>query len=305
MSTQPEFPTSVHRQAAEAVVHFAQGFPVQAVLLVNSCARGTATPQSDLDIALLTDPALPAKEERSIEQAWRERYENDPIFRELEGLSRFAGVHLDLFNGRWVAESWDEGGGPDAFEIEIGNRVAYSVPLWEGGSAFTDLQKCWLPYYGESLREARLQMVNDACRLNLERVRFAAARGLNFYGLDRLYHAFQEFLQALFIAHRVYPIAYNKWIREQVEELLGLAVLYSELPSVLEVSQLHRDALIDKAEHVERLLATWTSPTVVGGEPSGTAAKQTEPHRRVRHTAIRPCVRVPAAGYISPGARNG
>ena len=265
MSPKPEFPSSVHRRAAEAVVDFSSGLPVQAVLLVNSCARGTATPESELDIALLIDPELPDRERQSLDQAWRQRYENDSVFRELERLSRFARVHLDLFDGRWVPEPWDDGGGPDAFEIEIGNRVAHSVPLWEGGSAFADLRTRWLPYYGESLREERLRMVNDACRLNIERVHFAVTRGLNFYGFDRLYHAFQEFLQALFIAHRVYPIAYNKWIREQVEGWLGLAALYSELPSVLAVSQLERDELIDKAEHVRRLLATWASPTIVGG----------------------------------------
>ena len=62
----PEFPTSVHRQAAEAVVDFSIGLPIQAVLLVNSCARGTATPESDLDIALLIDPELPDRERQPV-----------------------------------------------------------------------------------------------------------------------------------------------------------------------------------------------------------------------------------------------
>lgn len=29
-------------------------------------------------------------------------------------------------------------------------------------------------------------------------------------------------MQALFIARRTYPIAYDKWIREQVVDILGL-----------------------------------------------------------------------------------
>src|SRR5262249_30425236 len=153
-----------------------------------------------------------------------------------------------------------EGGGPDAFEIEIGNRLAHAAPLWENGTAFAGLRARWLPYYSENLREQRLRMVNDACRLNLERIRFAAGRGLHVYAFDRLYHAFQEFLQALFIAHRAYPIAYNKWIREQVEEWLGLGPLYSELVSVLELSRLQGDELTGKAEHLHRLLDTWVSP---------------------------------------------
>ena len=59
-------------------------------------------------------------------------------------------------------------------------------------------------------------MVVEACLPNLERVRGAVRRDLMFYALARLQHGFQEFLQGLFIRHRVYPIAYNKWIREQV-----------------------------------------------------------------------------------------
>ncbi len=265
MLTKPEFPTSIHRRAAEAIVHFSIGLPVEAVLLVNSCARGTATPESDLDIALLLDPELPARERQSLDQAWRRRYENDSIFRELEGLSRFARVHLDCFDGRWAPEPWDDGGGPDAFEIEIGNRLAYSVPLWERSSAFADLRARWLPYYSENLREERLRMVNDACRLNIERVHFAVTRGLNFYGFDRLYHAFQEFLQALFIKRRMYPIAYNKWIREQVEGLLGLVTLYHELTYILAVCQLRGGELIERADHVRRLLETWASPAIAEG----------------------------------------
>lgn len=47
-------------------------------------------------------------------------------------------------------------------------------------------------------------------------------RGLYSQSLGRLWHVFQEFMQALFIAPRTYPIAYNKWVREQVEDSLGL-----------------------------------------------------------------------------------
>ena len=83
MSMKPEFPTSVHRHAAEAVVDFSIGMPIQAVLLVNSCARATATPESDLDVALLIDPEMPDNERQSLDQAWRRRYESDSVFRDL------------------------------------------------------------------------------------------------------------------------------------------------------------------------------------------------------------------------------
>lgn len=253
----PHFPSSVHGQAAEAVVDFSKrSTAVQAVLIVNSCARGTATEESDLDIALLVEPMLPVKEREFIEREWRSWYENNPVFRDLERLSRFSRVHLDLFDGQWAPEIWDDGGGPDAFEIEIGNRVAHAAPLWERTEAFADLRAKWLPYYGEDLRAERLQMVSLSCQLNLDRVVSAVNRNLHFYAFDRLYYALQEFLQALFIARRVYPIAYNKWIREQVEGWLGGRQLYSELPAILEIQRLQSNELMDKAEHLRRLLRT-------------------------------------------------
>jgi len=260
MPMSPEFPTSIHERAAEEIVAFARTLPVEAVLLVNSCARGKATAQSDLDIALLIDPAVPDFERQQFDQAWRERYQSAPIFRELEQLGRFSGVHLDFFDGQWTPEVWDDGGGPDAFEIEIGNRVAYAAPLWEDGKMFADLRARWLPYYGYELRNARLKMASDAVLLDVERIRSVATRGLVFYALDRLHHAFQEFLQALFIAHRAYPLAYNKWIREQVEDWLGLAALYAELPYALELARLQPEDLIEKAAYLRRLLETWVIP---------------------------------------------
>lgn len=256
MPNHPQFPTSIHRQAAEEVVDFASTLPVHAVLLVNSCARGVASAQSDLDVALLIDPALSAPERQALDHAWQQKYQGAQIFRELEQLGQFVGVHLDFFDGQWTPDVWDDGGGPDAFEIEIGNRVACSVPLWESSKMFAGLQARWLPYYRDELRNARLKMVTDACLLDIARIRSVAARGLVFYALDRLYHGFQEFLQALFIAHRTYPLAYNKWIREQVEEWLGLPVLYAELPRVLEIDHLQPEQLIRKAEYLQRLLTT-------------------------------------------------
>jgi len=83
--------------------------------------------------------------------------------------------------------------------------------------------------------------------------------GALFHAFDRLYHALQEFLQAVFIAHRVYPIAYNKWIREQVEGWLGLPALYAELHSVLEIHQLQSEEIDNKAKYLQRLLGRWAT----------------------------------------------
>jgi predicted nucleotidyltransferase len=254
------FPTLAHGHAAEAVVEFSVRSEVEAVVLVNSCARGTASPESDLDVALLVDPALSAEHRRSMEASWKTWYESRSVFRDLERLSRFSRIHLDLFDGIFRPEPWDDGGGPDSFEIEIGNRVAHGVALWERSRAFVDLRSQWLPYYGADLRRERLAMVRSSCRLNLDRVDAGVARRLYFQAFARLYHAFQEFLQALFIARRAYPIAYDKWIREQVVQWLGLPQLYAKLPAILEVQHLESEEVSDRAAELRDLLEGWTRP---------------------------------------------
>ncbi|HEY0738014.1 MAG TPA: nucleotidyltransferase domain-containing protein [Herpetosiphonaceae bacterium] len=253
------FPTRLHQQAAEAIVAFFQPRPgVDAVLLVNSCARGVATPESDLDIAVLVSPLLPPAERLALEQEWQQIRDSAAIFQQLRASGQFTGVHLDLFDGQFAPESWDDGGGPDGFELGIGNEVAYSRPLWEANTAFRDLRDAWLPYYDESLRQQRLAMVRDACHYDLDHVPFYVARGLHFQAFDRLYKALQEFLQALGIAHRTYPIAYNKWIREQVESRLGLPELYTQLPPILEIPRLESHDVTLKAADLRQLLERWT-----------------------------------------------
>jgi predicted nucleotidyltransferase len=260
MANQPGFPTALHQQAADQIVAFFRTQPqTDAVLLVNSCARGTATPESDLDIVVLVSPTLAPSEREALEQQWRSLYRTQPIFQQLQQSSRFARVHLDLIDGQFMPEVWDDGGGPDSFELQIGNHVAYSVPLWQANDAFSHLQARWLPYYSDALRHARLMMVRAACQYDLDHVPFYVARGLYFQAFDRLYKAFQEFLQALCIAHRTYPIAYTKWIREQVDGKLGLPTLYPQLPQVLEIRQLESAEVIQKADIVRMLLEQWSA----------------------------------------------
>ena len=83
-------------------------------------------------------------------------------------------------------------------------------------------------------------------------------QSLYFQAFDRLYKAFHEFLQALFLARRIYPLAYNKWIREQVTELLSLPGLYDELPPILSVRSIESAELGQKADTLRVLLERWT-----------------------------------------------
>jgi predicted nucleotidyltransferase len=255
----PVYPTPQHTDAASVLVkHYQEQPGIDAVLLVNSCARGKATPDSCLDIAVLVPEETDAVELEAYEHHWEDFYRSHPVFTALRNAGRYSVVHIDFWNGNFTRQKWDDGGGPDSFELEIGNRMVYSVPLHESGVHMQKLRDSWLPYYDEDLRRQRLRMVQDACRYDLEHVLPYIQRQLYFQAFDRLYKGFQEFLQALFIARRTYPIAYNKWIHEQVVGILGLHELYPNLLRLFEIQDFESSELSHKADKLLDLLETYT-----------------------------------------------
>lgn len=255
--SRPTFPTSRHRQAAETAARFFAGRGlVDSVLVANSIARGMAAPESDLDMNVLLDMAASQLQADALQAEWNAFRVTDPLLNAFEASGPFMHVHLDVTLGQFVPEAWDDGGGPDAFEIGIGNLLR-AAPLGQPGGHFLQLRQSWLPYYDEDLRKERLSMVRAACRYDLDFIPFYTARRLVFQAFDRLYRAHQEFLQALFIARRVYPIAYNKWIHEQVAGWLGLPALYDQLPGILALPALEPAALNDRAQRLGALLETW------------------------------------------------
>ena len=252
---QLSYPTPLHEQAASAAYAFFHVLPeVDTVLVVNSLARGQGIPESDLDMNVLVRPGLPPDDIARLEAAWRAERSKNEVLRHFTASGEHAHVHLDVVNGQFVPETWDDGGGPDGFELGIGNMLAYAAPMHGTGPHYRTLQARWLPYYSEELRAQRLEMTCNACAYDLGHVPFFVQRELYFQAFDRLYKAFQEFLQALFIARRVYPLAYNKWIRMQVEEWLGLPDLYRALPPVISVSNIESDVLIEKSNVLHALL---------------------------------------------------
>jgi hypothetical protein len=84
-------------------------------------------------------------------------------------------------------------------------------------------------------------------------------RGLYFQSFARLWRAFQMFLQALFMSRRVYPIAYDKWINEQVVEILGLPELYGQLPHLFEIGRFEGTDVVAKARDLQQLLDTYVA----------------------------------------------
>lgn len=250
------YPTFEHEQAAKHVVDFFAHQPdVQAVLLTGSCARGKATRDSCLDIAILVNPEASAAKQHDLEAMWESLYQTDPIFQSLQAVGKYSHVDLWFANGLFEPQYHDWTTGPDAFELAIGNLLVYSFPLWEQGNYLSQLKSQWLPYYGEELQRERLAMVRRYCLNNLHHIPGYIARGLYFQSFHRLWHAFGEFLQALFISRKIYPIAYDKWIREQIEEILELPSLYRALPKLFEIQQFESDEIAQKAQMLENLLA--------------------------------------------------
>jgi hypothetical protein len=138
--------------------------------------------------------------------------------------------------------------------VDIGNRLFYSLPLAGAGEHFERLRNKWLPYYGSELQQQRLKSAREACLYDIEHIPVFVNRGLYFQAFDRLYVALQKFLQALFIKHTTYPIAYNKWIKDQLEGILNMPELYSELPKVISVTNLEGIEIAEKAKLLHGLL---------------------------------------------------
>jgi len=253
-SPRPAFPTPAHAAAARTIVDYlAADQRVETVLLTNSCARGMAGKDSCLDIAALVRPNVWERDGRALNEAWEQFYRSDDTFRRLEAAGRFAEVHFDYVTGHFAPALRDDVSPPDNFEIEIGNYLVYAHPLFHRSEYWQSLRNLWLPYYVDELRTKRLTISRQHGLDNLDHIPLYVARGLYFQSLDRLWLATQDFLQGLFIARRVYPVAYNKWIREQIVDILGLPELHAQLTTLFEIEHFESDELAFKADLLRKL----------------------------------------------------
>lgn len=259
----PAFPTEQHANAAGAAADvFANDPAVEAVLLMGSCARGKAAVTSCVDLLVLLRPETLARERSRLEQVWQAHYPEDAVYQDMLRLAKFTHIDIDFIDGVFDPARFDHGWttGADVFELEVGNTLAYTVPLIENGGYYRELREQWLLYYPEELRAERLAMALKYCRNNLEHIPYFAPRELYFQSFKRLYHAFEEFLQALFIAHRTYPIAYDKWVKEEVVDILGLPDLYDSLAHVLAISEFESQEVVEKTMLLNRLIDSYILP---------------------------------------------
>jgi predicted nucleotidyltransferase len=255
MTFKPSFPTKLHQDTAELVRDYFLSIPaIDTVLVVNSCARGHAVPESDLDFAILAKPGTTLTEIKNMESSWQTYLQTQPAFLKYKQSNQFAHLHLDIIDGNYTPTNLEKGEPIDYFEVEIGNQICYSAPMDNAGPYFKELQNKWLPYYNEELRLQRLTASRIACEYDLEHVPFFIRRELYFQAFDILCKAFQEYLQTLFIANKIYPIAYNKWIKEQIVKWLSRPDLYPKLSPILSVSHIESDEIIEKTNMLRQLL---------------------------------------------------
>jgi predicted nucleotidyltransferase len=259
MMSSLEFPTKLHRDAAEtAKEYFLNISTIDTVLIVNSCARGQAVAESDLDLAILVAPDTSDTEMKKMLAAWLSYSAMATAIVKFRQSSPFAHIHLDIIDGKYVPGIIDAGEPIDYFEVEIGNQICYSAPMSTAGSYFRELKQRWLPYYDDDLRVRRLSAVKSACNYDLDHIPFLINRELYFHAFYILTEAFRKYLQAIFMTNKTYPISYNKWIREQIVKWLNKPGVYPKLLPILSVSNIESNEINEKAIMLRELLTKIT-----------------------------------------------
>lgn len=257
MMTQLQFATATHHQAYELVLAYIQGNArVMALTLTGSAARNEGSFDSDLDFDVFFAPDMPQAECAEVLAAVEARVKAELVLASgaRAEVGRFFDIDLHIAPTQIAPDARGWTSGPDAFELEIGNIFVYSHLIFERAGYYHQAQARYLPYYDEALRQTRLAATLKYCHNNINHIAPYVARGLYFQAFRRLYDATREFLQALFIAKRVYPIAYDKWVKKQLVEILGLPDLYKRFVALYEVQHLESEELAVKGEQLREYI---------------------------------------------------
>lgn len=246
------YPTIQHENASKRIIEiFSKEKSVKSILLTCSCARGKASKDSCLDICIIVKTKANIKK---IENKFKKTYVKDRAFIELSKVGKYSHIDLEVTDGKIKLTERGWTSGPDEYELAVGNIFFYSVVLFDRNDYFKRLQKKYIPYYDKNLRKKRLEEVKKFMFNNLDHIPLYVERGLYFQAFRRLYDATREFLQAIFIKNKIYPIAYDKWIKEQLVEILDKSELYQEFVTLYEIKKLESRELIEKADKLRNLI---------------------------------------------------
>lgn len=250
-----KFPTNSHEQAFEKTVNFfKKKKEVSAITLVGSVLRGHGSYDADIDIDIfvshkkiekkLTDEFTPHK--HKIVEQLRQRGDTGKFFD--------IGFHVltlpdDL---KVTPRTWTSG--PDMFEVNIAHYFVYCDVVFEQNKLYADTRKKYVPYHDELLRQQRLDDTVKYCLNNIDHIEPYVKRGLYIHALKRMRHATEEFIQALFISRRIYPIDYDKWVKYELEKILKMPQLYHKLIPLYGLCDLESNELITKGRKLKKLL---------------------------------------------------
>lgn len=243
------FATDFHKFAFDKTINFLKSYKeVLAVCITGSAARNEGSFDSDIDLNVFVDNELDGSLISTKFNEFKLSFEKS----EVTGKYFDIEIHIIDYKIKPSKRSWTSG--PDDFELEIGNIFVYTKLIFQNNNYFTNLQKEFLPYYEEELRTKRLSEVLKFCTNNIGHIEPYVKRGLYFQAYKRLYDANREFLQALFISRKIYPIAYDKWVKKQLVEILQLPELYTEYVKLYELNNLESNELIEKSKSLDLLI---------------------------------------------------
>lgn len=261
------FPDKNYEPILSRLVDYFKGYPsVSAVVLTGSLARGKAVKGSCIDLfvflskkqfSLLASTITSRIEAYSRLGGWVCYYEGD-----IEGGVEFGDIRVDIgfTDGNFNCghnNSFDIT--RDDLETRIGNLLVYSVPLYQQGEQFQQLQQRFLPFYDDVLREIRLKGTAKEFNYKIWKTKWLAERGEFLAAFEALLEAQRIFLQHLFIMERKYPIDYIKWLREQCSEILLMPKLYLEIVKVVDGIRLTKNGVFEKSKLLEKLFSLYGS----------------------------------------------
>lgn len=226
------FPTSRQRDLTGRIVEELTSNPnVEAIAITASLAMGYAEDVSDLDLAICarTDHV---QELQALCAEINERYDREANL----------WVDTDVIDGNFQpgAMGWCE---VDSFEKEVGNLVAYAIPVYERTDLFKEIHARWTPYFDEELARRRehrwAQLSANHCVQGMKSLR----RGFPLDAVDHFHMGVQSYVALLFVAARVYPVDYLKRVDLHLVNLLGRPGLGDQLREIYDFGAVDSDKL--------------------------------------------------------------